>query len=59
MILEADNRPALDVPTEASLHLSEEEKRAVIAFLHALTDEHFIGDEQFSNPFVQRGALND
>ena len=59
LILEADNRSASDVPTAASLHLSEEEKRAVIAFLHALTDEHFINDEQFSNPFVQRGAPND
>jgi cytochrome c peroxidase len=59
LILEADNRPAFDVPTAASLHLSEEEKRAVIAFLHALTDEHFISEEQFSNPFVQRGAPND
>jgi cytochrome c peroxidase len=59
LILEADNRPAHDVPTEASLHLSEEEKLAVIAFLHTLTDEHFIAAEQFSNPFVQRNATND
>ena len=59
LILEADNRPAFDVPTAASLHLSEEEKHAVIAFLHALTDKHFISEEQFSNPFVQRGAPND
>ena len=45
--------------TKASLHLSEDEKRAIIAFLHTLTDEHFIGAEQFSNPFMQRGAAND
>ena len=59
LILEADNRQVHDVATKASLHLSEEEKRAVIAFLHTLTDEHFIGSEQFSNPFMQPGAPND
>ena len=59
LILEADNRQAHDVATKASLHLSEDEKRAIIAFLHMLTDEHFIGAEQFSNPFMQRGASND
>jgi cytochrome c peroxidase len=59
LILEADNRQANAVATEASLHLSEEEKRTIIAFLHTLTDEHFIGAEQFSDPFMQRGASND
>ena len=59
LILEADNRQADVVATKASLHLSEDEKRAVIAFLHTLTDEHFITAEQFSNPFPQRGASDD
>ena len=59
LILEADNRQAHDVATKASLHLSEDEKRSIIAFLLTLTDEHFIGAEQFSNPFMQRGASND
>lgn len=27
------------------------EKRAIIAFLHSMTDPHMIGDEKFSNPF--------
>ena len=59
LIAEADNRPADDAATEASLHLSEDEKRAIIAFLHTLTDERFIAAEEFSNPFIQSGAPND
>ncbi len=59
LILEADNRQVHDVATKASLHLSEDEKRSIVAFLLTLTDEHFIGAEQFSNPFMQRGASND
>ncbi|HET6277828.1 MAG TPA: cytochrome c peroxidase [Candidatus Polarisedimenticolia bacterium] len=56
LIVEADNLPADGVPTEISLHLSEDEKRAIIVFLHTLTDEHFITAEAFSNPFVQRSG---
>jgi len=59
LILEADNRQSDDGATPASLHLSEEEKRAIVVFLHTLTDEKFIGAEQFSNPFIERGAPNE
>lgn len=59
LILEADNQLAHDNATKASLHLSDDEKRAIIAFLHTLTDERFIGAEEFSSPFKQPGALND
>jgi cytochrome c peroxidase len=53
LILEADNGQANGVASDASLHLSEDEKRAIIAFLHTFTDQHFIAAEQFSNPFEQ------
>ncbi len=33
------------------LGLTNLEKEALIAFLHTLTDEHFIKDQKFSNPF--------
>lgn len=33
------------------LGLNEEQKDALVAFLHALTDEQFTTDERFSNPF--------
>jgi cytochrome c peroxidase len=59
LILEADNRPIQDDATTASLHLTEDEKRAIIAFLHTLTDERFIGAEQFSNPFMQSGESSE
>ena len=59
LILEADNRPEQGGATQASLHLTEDEKRAIIAFLHTLTDEHFIRAEQFSDPFMQNGVSND
>jgi cytochrome c peroxidase len=36
-----------------SLNLTEEEQTAIIAFLHTLTDEEFVTDEQFSNPFLE------
>jgi cytochrome c peroxidase len=36
-----------------SLNLTEEEQTAIIAFLHTLTDEQFVTDEQFSNPFLE------
>ena len=34
-----------------SLHLSDEEKQAIIAFLHTLTDDRFTTNPRFSNPF--------
>ena len=33
------------------MNLDALEKKALIAFLHTLTDESFITDERFSNPF--------
>ncbi len=51
LILEASNlEVAGDV--SVSLNLSREESAAVIAFLHTLTDEEFVTDERFSNPFM-------
>lgn len=37
--------------TPANYNFTEEEKAAVVAFLHTLTDEDLIDDEKFSNPF--------
>ncbi len=51
LILEADNQPLEAVPTRVSLNLSEQEQEAIIAFLHTLTDESFVTDQRFSNPF--------
>lgn len=36
---------------QGGVHLSELEKKQIIAFLHTLTDSTFISDPQFSNPF--------
>ena len=50
LILEANNQE--DAPGEpVSLNLSVEETAAVISFLHTLTDETFVTDKRFSNPF--------
>ena len=51
LIMEADNQPQDAVTTSVSLNLNEEEQRAIIAFLHTLTDQNFIAEEKFSNPF--------
>ncbi len=51
LIMEADNQPQDAVNIRISLNLNEEEKRAVIAFLHTLTDHNFITEDKFSNPF--------
>ena len=52
LILEASNLD--EIPSDSvSLNLSEEETAAVIAFLHTLTDEDFVTDERFSNPFAR------
>lgn len=50
LIIEASNqvrRPGDPV----KLYLSPDEKRAVIAFLRTLTDEQFVRDPRFANPF--------
>jgi cytochrome c peroxidase len=52
LIAEASNR---DDPAarDISLHLAPDEQAAIIAFLHTLTDEVFVSDPRFSDPFVQ------
>lgn len=50
LILEGSNDeivPGADI----KLGLNQEEKEAIIAFLKTLTDEKFIAEENFSNPF--------
>jgi len=53
LIMEADNlqKDSLD---HISLNLNEDERASVIAFLLTLTDEDFVTDEQFSNPFERK-----
>jgi cytochrome c peroxidase len=53
LIVEADNLHKTDAD-RISLNLNDEEKAAVIAFLHTLTDEEFVTAEQFSDPFQAR-----
>ncbi len=50
LIMEADNLQK-NAQDRISLNLTEEEKAAVIAFLHTLTDQEFVTAERFSNPF--------
>lgn len=48
-IVEATNNAEKVLPPK--LGLTNKEKEAIIAFLHTLTDETFITDEKFSDPF--------
>jgi cytochrome c peroxidase len=50
LIMEADNLHK-DSQDRISLNLNDEEKAAVIAFLHTLSDQEFVTAERFSNPF--------
>ncbi|WKN31967.1 cytochrome c peroxidase [Porifericola rhodea] len=50
LILEASNQ-AITTSDSVRLYLLPEEKEAVLAFLHMLTDSSFIQNEKFSNPF--------
>lgn len=50
LILEASNEQ-LNPNDPLKLHLSEQEKKAIIAFLHTLTDQEFVTNPKFSNPF--------
>ena len=52
LIMEADN---LDKQSHdrISLNLTADERKAIIAFMHTLTDEEFVTATRFSNPFVQ------
>ncbi|WP_286830025.1 MULTISPECIES: cytochrome-c peroxidase [Kordiimonas] len=57
LIVEADNQP-LDRRQrgQISLNLTADEKKAIIAFLHTLTDEEFLTDPRFSNPFEEEAG---
>ncbi len=50
LILEADNLVA-DPTAALGLRLEQHEIDAIIAFLHTLTDQTFLDDPAFSNPF--------
>jgi len=57
LIIEADNLS--DTKAEhISLNLEPHEVAAIISFLHTLTDESFLTNEAFSDPF-KKGELND
>ena len=53
LIAQADNQGA-ESQEAISLHLTESEQAAIIAFLQTLTDKEFVVAERFSDPFVQR-----
>lgn len=52
LIIEADNTPKTQ-NDHISLNLNDDEISAIIAFLHTLTDEEFLANSAFSNPFTQ------
>jgi cytochrome c peroxidase len=52
LIIEADNQDVIATGTP-SLHLSADEKAAIIAFLQTLTDETFVTNPRFSDPFKE------
>ena len=54
LIIEASNEIRFDNDAPVKLHLTEQEKRAILAFLNMLTDSTFIQDRRFSNPFISR-----
>ncbi len=51
LIVEASNQDTTHTQDQISLHLSDAEQKAIIAFLHTLTDESFLSDPAFSDPF--------
>ena len=53
VIVEADNKAAA-AGAQISLHLTSEEKAAIIAFLNTLTDREFVTADRFSDPFVRK-----
>jgi cytochrome c peroxidase len=52
LIKEGSNEP-VDPHAAIQLFLTDQEKEDIIAFLHLLTDEEFINDERFLNPFME------
>lgn len=59
LIMEANNLQGDSEQMKISLNLNAEEKLAIIAFLHTLTDYTFISNEQFSNPFPIERVQNE
>lgn len=53
LIIEADNIPKTQ-NDHISLNLNEQEIVAIIAFLHTLTDEEFLANSAFANPFLEQ-----
>jgi cytochrome c peroxidase len=53
LIMEANNTKIAE-GNSIGLSLNPEERRAIITFLHTLTDEDFVQEEKFSNPFTKR-----
>jgi cytochrome c peroxidase len=53
LIAEADNQGESS-QEGISLHLTDAEQAAIIAFLHTLTDNGFVTAERFSDPFVRK-----
>jgi cytochrome c peroxidase len=53
LIIEADNSPN-EQNEHISLNLNEDEIVAIIAFLHTLTDETFLQNPAFANPFLEQ-----
>ena len=47
-----DNRLRVNNGQVRRMNLSDQEREALVAFLHTLTDESFINEEKFSDPFV-------
>lgn len=52
LILEADNQK-INPDQATGLQLENQEVQAIIAFLHTLTDERFLRESRFSNPFKE------
>ncbi|GAA4822166.1 cytochrome-c peroxidase [Algivirga pacifica] len=50
LILEASNQPIFSEDTTIQLYLREDEKQAILAFLHMLTDTTFLTNPSFTNP---------
>lgn len=53
LIVEANNLGITD-GASIGLSLNPQERKAIIAFLHTLTDEDFINEEKFSDPFGKK-----
>lgn len=53
LIKEGSNEP-IDPNEPVRLFLTDQEKEDIIAFLHMLTDEEFVNNSRFSNPFEEK-----